>query len=237
MADARRRTRTTCWSITSFNEHEPGFRLPYRDQSSELLKRTRPRQKDCYACMEWNADWFCNDLEAALLRGPRPLLRHRGYGMQGGGDSGFNWKAAGFGAAYKEKLLRPVTTLGLAGLAGFAECLARFENRVEIDPSGQVDVFGIPILKIHMTWSDNETALLADMAETAAEMLDAAGVKNIGTYVVMDGSGVDAVTSASAAADARGPSGPRRAATAYRVPGRASLPRGCCRSRSRPVRR
>ena len=50
-------------SITSFNEHEPGFRLPYRDQSHELIKRTRPTQKDCYACMEWNYDWFCNDLE------------------------------------------------------------------------------------------------------------------------------------------------------------------------------
>src|SRR5215471_5825695 len=50
-------------SITSFTEHEPAFRLPYRDHSAELLKRTRPRQKDCYACMEWNSDWFCNDLE------------------------------------------------------------------------------------------------------------------------------------------------------------------------------
>ena len=35
-------------------------------------------------------------------------------------------------------------------LVGFGECLPYFENYVEIDPSGQVDVFGIPILKIHM---------------------------------------------------------------------------------------
>ena len=111
--------------------------------------------------------------------GPRDKRFLRGYGFQGGGDSGFNWRAAGFGAAYKKALLQPVTTLGLGG---FAECLARFENYVEIDPSGQKDVFGIPILKIHMTWGENEKALLVDMAQTAAEMLDAAGVKNIGTY-------------------------------------------------------
>jgi choline dehydrogenase-like flavoprotein len=50
-------------NIASFTEHEQGFTLPYRDQAAELIKRTRPTQKDCYACMEWNYDWFCNDLE------------------------------------------------------------------------------------------------------------------------------------------------------------------------------
>ena len=30
------------------------FTLPYRDRAPELIRRTRPRQKDCYACMEWN---------------------------------------------------------------------------------------------------------------------------------------------------------------------------------------
>jgi hypothetical protein len=38
------------------------------------------------------------------------------------------------------------------GLAGFGECLPRFENFVEIDPSGQLDAFGIPVLRIQMTW-------------------------------------------------------------------------------------
>ena len=28
-----------------------------------MIRRTRPKQKDCYACMEWNYDWFANDLE------------------------------------------------------------------------------------------------------------------------------------------------------------------------------
>jgi len=112
--------------------------------------------------------------------GPRDKRFLRGYGMQGGGDARFNWRAAGFGAEYKQALLQPVTTLGLGG---FGECLPRFENHVEIDPSGQVDVYGIPVLKFHMTWSENEKTMLADMAESSAEMLEAAGAKNIQTHV------------------------------------------------------
>ena len=27
------------------------------------MRRTRPKQRDCYACREWNYKWFANDLE------------------------------------------------------------------------------------------------------------------------------------------------------------------------------
>jgi len=50
-------------SDANFTEHMPSFQLKYRDQASELIKRTRPVQKDCYACMEYNYDWFANDLD------------------------------------------------------------------------------------------------------------------------------------------------------------------------------
>ena len=29
----------------------------------DVIRRTRPRQTECYACTEYNYDWFCNDLE------------------------------------------------------------------------------------------------------------------------------------------------------------------------------
>src|SRR5262249_10371085 len=54
----------------------------------------------------------------------------------------------------------------------------RFENYVEIDKDVS-DAFGIPVLKIHMTWSDNEKTMGYDMAESAAEMLAAAGATKI----------------------------------------------------------
>ncbi|HXH51778.1 MAG TPA: GMC family oxidoreductase, partial [Terriglobia bacterium] len=50
-------------SDKNFTEHEAAFKLKYRDMAPEVIRRTRPRQKDCYACMEYNYDWFCNDLE------------------------------------------------------------------------------------------------------------------------------------------------------------------------------
>ena len=47
----------------AFREHTPAFDLRYRDQADALIRRTRPVQKDCYACMEYNYHWFANDLE------------------------------------------------------------------------------------------------------------------------------------------------------------------------------
>jgi choline dehydrogenase-like flavoprotein len=45
-----------------FTEHMPSFQLKYRNHSPEIM-RTRAIQKQCYACMEYNYEWFVNDLE------------------------------------------------------------------------------------------------------------------------------------------------------------------------------
>src|SRR3954465_8689947 len=45
-----------------FTEHMPALKLKIRNHSSEVL-RTRPIQKQCYACMEYNYEWFVDDLE------------------------------------------------------------------------------------------------------------------------------------------------------------------------------
>ena len=49
-------------SPKEFTEHMPSYKLRYRDHSPEIV-RTRPVQKQCYACMEYNYEWFVNDLE------------------------------------------------------------------------------------------------------------------------------------------------------------------------------
>jgi choline dehydrogenase-like flavoprotein len=46
-----------------FREHSAGFDLKYRNMAPEVVRRTRPRQSECYACTEHNYDWFANDLE------------------------------------------------------------------------------------------------------------------------------------------------------------------------------
>src|SRR5208337_4126831 len=84
----------------------------------------------------------------------------RGFGFQGGGHSDFNFRAPGFGAAYKKSILVPLATVHLDG---FGECLGRWENYVEIDP-GVRDTFGIPVLRMRMTYGENEGAMVQDMA-------------------------------------------------------------------------
>jgi choline dehydrogenase-like flavoprotein len=110
------------------------------------------------------------------LRGqPRSKNFIRGYGYEGGGGVDFNWQAPGFGQAYKAKLWDAVSTVSLSA---YAEVLPRWENYVEIDPH-VVDTYGIPVLHIQMSHSDNELAMLHDAQDAAVEMLTVAGAKNI----------------------------------------------------------
>jgi choline dehydrogenase-like flavoprotein len=99
----------------------------------------------------------------------------RGYGYQGGAAADFSFRADGFGDAYKRAVREGTTTMHLQG---FGECLPHEENFCEIDP-GTVDAFGIPALRIHMSFHDNDRAMLQDMAESAAEMLEAAGGRHV----------------------------------------------------------
>jgi choline dehydrogenase-like flavoprotein len=99
----------------------------------------------------------------------------RGYGFQGGSGTGFQANAPGFGKAYKDAAKQPVETFNFLG---YGEPLPRFENYVELDPKVK-DAFGIPVLRMHVQWGDNERNLVKDAGEQAAEMLEAAGLKDI----------------------------------------------------------
>jgi choline dehydrogenase-like flavoprotein len=103
----------------------------------------------------------------------------RGYAFQGGaGRTGWTRGASlpGFGADFKHALREPGPWR--MSLGGFGECLPRPSNYVEIDPDTK-DRWRIPALRIHCEWSDNEHAMRQDMATTAAEMLEASGVRDV----------------------------------------------------------
>jgi choline dehydrogenase-like flavoprotein len=65
-----------------------------------------------------------------------------------------------------------------ASLGAFGESLARWDNYLEIDRDLK-DAWGIPALHINMSHGDNEAALMEDAGASAAEMLEAAGAKDI----------------------------------------------------------
>ena len=103
----------------------------------------------------------------------------RGYQFQGGaGRVGWQGRALepGIGAAFKARL----TALGpwVMSLAGFGEVLPRDENRAVLH-SVQRDAWGIPTLHIDVAWSPNELAIHRDMTESAAEILEAVGARDI----------------------------------------------------------
>jgi choline dehydrogenase-like flavoprotein len=107
----------------------------------------------------------------------------RGYGFQGGGYRE-DWQRAieltGFGPEFKSMLKRPGPWQ--FDLYGFGECLPNSANYIELDKD-KTDAWGVPALRIHCAFGENERAILKDMSVTAAEMLSAAGARNIETYI------------------------------------------------------
>jgi choline dehydrogenase-like flavoprotein len=107
----------------------------------------------------------------------------RGYGFQGGASRGAVARPRdGVGADFKAALLRK-RELGpwRFSIGGWAECLPREDNVAELHPT-LTDKWGIPALRIDCTWGPNELALIEDVQKTAAEMLEAAGARDISTY-------------------------------------------------------
>jgi len=104
----------------------------------------------------------------------------RGYGFEGsGGKSMFpdSTDRPGFGKAYKKEVRDYAGAF--INMGGFGEVLPRYENAVSIDPNVK-DAWGIPVLKFDYTFGDNEKKMAEDMATTAKEMFEAAGIEIIG---------------------------------------------------------
>jgi len=106
----------------------------------------------------------------------------RGFGYQGGGGRD-GWsqyvKELGIGAGFKEKLTQP-GRWGM-GIGGFGECLPYHENRLYLDWE-QTDQWGLPLLVADAEFKENEYTMRKDMQTAAAEMLEAAGLTDIGTF-------------------------------------------------------
>ncbi|MGE7775314.1 GMC oxidoreductase [Chitinophaga sp. NPDC101104] len=106
----------------------------------------------------------------------------RGFGYQGGASrSGWSRGIAemGVGKDFKEMLTEPGKWS--MGIGGFGECLPYEDNYVTLDKS-VTDAWGQPTLRFNAEFKENEMKMRKDMMNDAAEMLEAAGVKNVKTY-------------------------------------------------------
>ncbi len=109
----------------------------------------------------------------------------RGYSYQGGGWRS-SWRrgtaTTEFGVDFKNSLQEPGPWMLL--LASFNECLPRKTNYVELDEHN-LDPLGLPQLKIHFSYGENEAKMAKHAHEQAVTMVKAAGGK-----VVRGGPGI-----------------------------------------------
>lgn len=107
----------------------------------------------------------------------------RGFGLMGsagrGGWAG-NVLSNEIGASLKEALQKPDGWS--MSFNGFGECLPYQENRVTLN-TNKKDKWGRNTLNMDCEFKENEKAMQQDMAASAAEMLEAAGFKDVQPYV------------------------------------------------------
>jgi choline dehydrogenase-like flavoprotein len=99
------------------------------------------------------------------------------YGFGGGiqnmngvvpGRNGKMKEAGGYGASLKDDYRRFFGTQ--FGMAGRGTAIARYDNYCEIDPN-VVDKYGIPVLRFHYKWADEEIKQAKHMQETFQEIM------------------------------------------------------------------
>jgi len=83
--------------------------------------------------------------------------------------------ARGFGASFKRRVREDFPAQ--VSLRGSGECLPDFNNYCEIDPGGLKDRYGIPQLRFHARWGENEEKMAETMYDEAEAILRAAGAE------------------------------------------------------------
>ncbi len=108
----------------------------------------------------------------------------RGWGYQGGGSRD-NWMRSvremnvKIGPELKAAMVEPGPWS--MGMTAFAETLPYKDNRMTLNRD-LLDKDGLPTLTFDAKWRENEYAMVERMMNDAAEMLEAAGFKNVSTY-------------------------------------------------------
>ncbi|MDA8763811.1 GMC family oxidoreductase, partial [Flavobacteriaceae bacterium] len=106
----------------------------------------------------------------------------RGYGYQGGANRG-DWTQIVNEMAYGEGLKEAVMKPGgwSIGMTAFGETLPYHENKMFLDYNKK-DQWGLPTVTFDAEIKENEKMMRKDMTVQAAEMLDAAGFKDIAQF-------------------------------------------------------
>jgi len=106
----------------------------------------------------------------------------RGYGYQGGASRG-DWSQViaehSYGKALKKEIIEPGNWK--IGMGGFGEVLPYHENKMTLNYD-KLDQYGLPTITFDAEFKENEKKMKEDWKTQAAEMLEAAGCKDISIY-------------------------------------------------------
>ena len=140
------------------------------------LEKVPPHNHDGVGGMHMYMPWWKFNRKNDFLRG---------YHIEFGGGRNMptvgNWDDLceaheGYGLALKQKIRSSYGAF--IGFDGRGEMIPNEHSYCELDPD-TVDQWGIPVLRFHWQWGDNEIKMAKDMQETFRAIVEAAG----GTYL------------------------------------------------------
>ena len=106
----------------------------------------------------------------------------RGFGYQGGASRN-NWEDTiaemAFGKNLKEAILKPGEWT--FGMGGFGEVLPYEDNKMTLDYD-KLDAWGLPTVTFDAEFKENEWEMRKDMKDSAVDMLEKAGLKDVEPY-------------------------------------------------------
>ena len=137
-----------------------------------LLEKMPPHNHDGTGGLHLYVPWWKYDRQNEFLRG---------YHIEFGGgrtmpEAGLFHTVCrqyqGYGLELKRRCKQAYGTF--IGLAGRGEMIPNENTYCEIDPTA-VDEWGIPVLRFHFQWGENEIRMAHDMQETFRAIIEAAG--------------------------------------------------------------
>ena len=144
--------------------------------TSQQLEKMPAHNHDGVGGMHMYMPWWKFDRKNDFLRGYHIEFGGGREMPMAGGFRHVCKSFEGYGTALKQKCRSMYGTT--IGFSGRGEMIPNENCYCEIDPAA-VDQWGIPVLRFHWKWSDNEIKMAKDMQETFRQIVEAAG----GTYI------------------------------------------------------
>jgi choline dehydrogenase-like flavoprotein len=148
------------------------------------LEKMPPHNHDGVGGMHLYIPWWKFDRKNEFLRGYHIEFGGGRHMPAVGMFNGVNHQYEGYGLSLKQRCKQKYGAF--IHLSGRGEMIPNPETYCEIDPNA-LDEWGIPVLRFHFKWGDNEVKMAHDMQETFRAIVESVG----GTYLTHTDTGGD----------------------------------------------